>query len=39
MTFSTVMDRVEKRVSRISEMVGKSAFSSIFGEKTELKMN
>ena len=37
MTSSTVNDRVERRVSRISEMVGDSAFSSIFREKTELK--
>ena len=37
MTSSTVKDRVERRVSRISELVGKSAFSSIFEEKTELK--
>ena len=37
MISSTVKDRVERRVFKISEMVGKSAFSSIFGEKTELK--
>ena len=37
MTSLTVKDRVERRVSRVSEIVGKSAFSSIFGEKTELK--
>ena len=37
MTSSTAKNRVERRVSRISEMKGKFAFSSIFGEKIELK--